>query len=88
MRNNLSFKSPAVPAVSRPSAPATPKSPKVLAGAVKVEDDGVVEEGVVENVGTLFGPNPADDEEINGETAKSGREAPSVSRPTVPFSLP
>ena len=88
MRNNLSFKSPAVPAVSRPTAPATPKSPKVLAGAVKVEDDGVVEEGVVENVGTLFGPNPADDEEINGETAKSGREAPSVSRPTVPFSLP
>ena len=79
MRNNLSPKFTAVPAVSPPPAPATPESPKVLAGAAKVEDDGVVEEGAVEDVGSHFGSNPADDDEINGEMAKSGWTAPSVS---------
>ena len=80
MRNNLSSNVPAAaPAVASPPAPSTPKCPKPLAGATKVEDEGVVQEGVVEDVGTLLGPGPADDDEINGEMAKSGWTAPSVS---------
>ena len=55
MRYNLSPKFTAVPAVSSPPAPATPESPKVLAGAAKVEDDGVGEGGVADDVGTAGG---------------------------------
>ena len=80
MRNNLSSNGPAAaPAVASPPAPSAPESLKTLAGATKVEDEGVVQEGVVEDVGTLLGPGPADDDEVNGEMAKSGWKAPSVS---------
>ena len=67
------------PAVASPPVPATPACPETVAGGRNDEVSGVVGGGVVENVGTLLGPGPADDDEINGEMAKSGWKAPSVS---------